>query len=114
MSESQGPGTNPRQTADQIRTAAIAEQQRLADAMAPFYLGRKCPLKAGGECDGPHCMFYTPLNDNPEKPNVITGGTCVIPLAVHELTVFNQQLGGVGQLLTNFLLQNAPRVIKPT
>lgn len=113
MSGPQDPGTNPRQqTADQIRASVIAEQQRLADAMAPFYLGRKCPLKGGSECDGPHCMFYTPLNDNPEKPNVITGGTCLVPLAVHELTVFNQHLGNTGQLVGNFLLQNSPRIIK--
>lgn len=94
-----------------IRQQAIEDQQSLVDALAPYYLGKTCPLQGGRECTGPRCSVYTVLNDNPQKPNVVTGGVCGIPLGVHQLLQLNGQIEVLAKQMGNFALSQGTRIL---
>lgn len=101
-----------------IRQTAVENGQRVEAGLAPLYLGRTCPLKRGAsdverECDGPKCMLYAPLNDDPQKPNAITGGACSIPLGVHHVARLNETLTVVSRVLDNAAL-NQNRILDPS
>lgn len=103
----------------EIRQQATSNAQQLVDAMAPLYLGRTCPFKgtAGGvrdrECDGPACMLFTPLNDNPAKPDAITGGACGATLAVSRITELVNVADNLGRALSNLAAaSSAPHILK--
>lgn len=100
-----------------IRQTAEQNGQSVAEGLAPLYLARTCPLKQGAtelerECDGPKCMLYAPMNDDPAKPNTITGGACSIPLGVHHVARLNETVTVLTKLIDTIGL-NQSRIINP-
>jgi hypothetical protein len=94
-----------------IRTKVLADTEKLVDGLAPLYLGRICPLKrtteGDRECDGPRCMLYAPLNDNPDSPHAVTGGACSLALGVSQLVQLNGAVQHIAAATT------PARVIQP-
>jgi hypothetical protein len=110
---------------DKIRQAAESNAQRLVDGLAPLYLGRTCPFKSAvdpihqnhdraRECDGPKCMLYCPLNDDPSKPDKITGGVCGATLGVNQLMQLTQNVDNLTRAMGNFALAGSSRILPPT
>lgn len=95
---------------DALRKQATQNAQAMVDALAPLYLGRFCPLYKG-ECKGPECMLYAPMNDNPQRPEAITGGVCSIPLIASQLPQAIGQLMQISRAAENLVLAQAPRVL---
>lgn len=96
---------------DEIRAEATKNAAPLVDALAPLYLGRSCPLKNGGECDGPKCMMYAPLNDDPKQPQKITGGVCGILLGMNQLNELNNRMDDFTRALGNLALAQNTRIL---
>lgn len=108
--------TNNEKTEELCRQA---EQQveRLAALTKPFYAGRTCPLKSGADdrsCDGPRCMAFTVVAEDPNAPQKITNGGCVALMAFGQLAELNGSLQRTGMALENLAAASGPRILRPT
>lgn len=105
------------QEKERIRVEVTQNAQKLVDGLAPLYLGRVCPLKRGTEldreCDGPKCMLFAPLNDDPARPNAVTGAACGISVAVARVTEMVSVAEGLSHALKNLAAaSSAPHILK--
>lgn len=92
---------------DEIRQNVRSNLESLADAMAPLYLGRTCPLMKE-ECHGPRCQFFLPMGDETGK---IVKGACAVALATSTLPQMTDALSSVA---TAAIQANGVRVLKST
>ena len=89
---------------DVIRAKVLKDHERMQTALAPFYLGKKCPLNSFEECLGMECSLFLLQGDGAGK---ISSGACCIPLIA-------SQVGPVADGLMQLASQNVsnvPRVI---
>lgn len=105
--------------ADEEKAAALAAAQQqmsaLCEGLAPAFVGRTCPLKNGGACDGPRCMWFAAYDDNPDpkKPNRITNGTCSFLLSAQQLNEMSVRVGDLARGIENLAIaSNGPRLLK--
>lgn len=88
---------------DELRAKIIADNGKLQDGMAPYYLGKSCPWNGHDECHGPSCSAFLLQQNDQGK---IAGGACCIPLIA-------SQVGPVADALMQLaaqMVQHAPRV----
>ncbi len=65
---------------DVIRAQVRADNDKMKDGLAVFFLGRTCPIPPQNECRGPECPWFLVSGDQQGSKRVITGGNCSIPL----------------------------------
>jgi hypothetical protein len=89
---------------DALRAKVTADNAKMQDALAPFYVGKHCPLNRFKECLGMGCpWFLLQQNENGK----IASGACAVPLGV-------SQIGPITGSLVEILsrdVSNVPRVI---
>lgn len=88
------------QQKDEIRAKYKADNARMQDLLAPFYLGRACPWNQFKECVGMDCSAFQLMGGEGGK---VSGGACCIPLAA-------SQIGPIG----NGLMALAERMVTTT
>jgi len=64
---------------EQVRAQVQAEDQKLKDGLAVFFLGKFCPL-IKDECKGPSCQFFLVSGEQDGNRRILTGGNCSIAL----------------------------------
>lgn len=69
---------------DAIRAKVAVETERMSDALAPMFLGKRCPLKFASdlpieaqECIGPECSWFLLMAGPNGK---VSQGACSVPL----------------------------------
>lgn len=93
---------------DEVRARVRANDEKLAQALAPLYLGKLCPVLQR-ECAGPSCMFFLPTGSD-DQPGKITGGACSVPLIASQVGPIAGGLGGVAMGIERMFQTVAPKV----
>ncbi len=88
-------GVAPMLSEDQknvLRAKVEADNDRLQDALAPYYLGRICPIDKK-ECVGMKCFAFQLMEGS--TPGKIGAGACALP-------VIAAQIGPIANSLMSF------------
>ncbi len=95
---------------DAIRQKVRVSTERLADQMAPLYLGRTCPLLKA-ECQGPCCQLFLPMAGEDGR---INAGACAIALVAKVSGGIQEAAVVAAEALHKSIpIQQSPQLVRP-